>query len=255
MAVLPVNLAEGGARWAARPGRGSGRELWLLGDDWNMAMNEVGLLVRSRRGDSSTERLIIELKRPNVRVGKKELDQIKGYARAIVDDPQYSGVDCTWRFYLITYKCAEKILRDIRQKDKPESLADDHHDYEVWVDWAQFSGGEVDFIQAEFSDSEVDGATHDFPAAWSASPAQNSPVARSASLAQGSPTSRESPAAPSTSTSPASLAALPTSTTLSGGTADFFLADGVAPVGLVPSGRPPLPSGLSLPPHWYSAGR
>ncbi|BAC75377.1 DNA mismatch repair protein [Streptomyces avermitilis] len=147
------------------------KNLWLFGEDWNMAMNEVGLtnvlqahledqlgedvvlenqlepvtqpdgrsgrvdvlLFRSRRDDSSTERLIIELKRPTVRVGKKELDQIKGYARAIVDDPQYSGVDCKWRFYLITYDYSDKILRDIRQKDKPEGLADDHHDYEVWV--------------------------------------------------------------------------------------------------------------------------
>ncbi|WP_328785506.1 hypothetical protein OHT68_47935 [Streptomyces canus] len=65
------------------------------------------------------------------------------------------GVDCTWRFYLITCNYSDKILRDIRQKDKPESLADDHHDYEVWVDRAQSSGGEVGFIQAEFSDSEV----------------------------------------------------------------------------------------------------
>lgn len=130
------------------------KNLWLFGDDWNMAMNEVGLtnvlqahledhlgedvvlenrletvtqpdgrtgrvdvlLFRSRRDDSSTERLVIELKRPNVRVGKKELDQIKGYARAIVDDPQYSGVDCKWRFYLITYEYSDKILRDIRQE-------------------------------------------------------------------------------------------------------------------------------------------
>lgn len=147
------------------------KNLWLFGDDWNMAMSEIGLtnvlqahleeqlggdvvletqldtvtqpdgrtgrvdilMFRSRRDDSSTERLVIELKRPSVKVGKKELDQIKGYARAIVDDPQYSGVDCKWRFYLITYEYSDKILRDIRQKDKPEGLADDHHDYEVWV--------------------------------------------------------------------------------------------------------------------------
>ncbi|MFI1415620.1 hypothetical protein ACH4Y0_37725 [Streptomyces sp. NPDC020707] len=100
------------------------KNLWLFGDDWNMAMSEVGLtnvlqahleqelggdvvletrldtvtqpdgrtgrvdilMFRSRRDDSSTERFVIELKRPNVKVGKKEFDQIKGYARAIVDD-------------------------------------------------------------------------------------------------------------------------------------------------------------------------
>ncbi|MGI5440442.1 hypothetical protein ACQEV4_24605 [Streptomyces shenzhenensis] len=52
------------------------------------------LLFRSRRDDNFTVRLVIELKRPTVKVGKKELDQITGYSRAIVDNPQYKGVNC-----------------------------------------------------------------------------------------------------------------------------------------------------------------
>ncbi|MFC9891560.1 hypothetical protein [Streptomyces pilosus] len=91
------------------------------------------LMFRSRRDDNSTERLVIELKRPTVKVGPKELTQIKNYARAIIDDPQYSGVGCRWRFYLVTYDYSDKILRDIRQKDRPAGLADVQDDYEVWV--------------------------------------------------------------------------------------------------------------------------
>ena len=91
------------------------------------------LLFRSRRDDNSTERIIVELKRPTVQVGKKELDQIKSYARAVIDNPQYRGVNCKWRVYLITYDYAPTILRDIRQRDKPEGLCDDQDDYEVWV--------------------------------------------------------------------------------------------------------------------------
>ncbi|MFJ8510162.1 ATP-binding protein [Streptomyces avermitilis] len=147
------------------------KNLWLFGEDWNMTRTEVGLtnvlqahledhlgedavlenqleavtqpdgrsgrvdilLFRSRRDDNSTERLIIELKRPTVKVGQKELDQVKGYARAIIDDPQYSGVGSKWRFYLITYDYSDKILRDIRQKGRPEGLYDEQDDYEVWV--------------------------------------------------------------------------------------------------------------------------
>jgi Histidine kinase-, DNA gyrase B-, and HSP90-like ATPase len=152
------------------------KNLWLFGEDWNMTRSELGLtnvlrahledhlgedvvleheletvtqpdgrggrvdilLFRSRRDDNSTERLVIELKRPTVKVGPKELDQIKGYARAIIDDPQYSGVDAKWRFYLITYEYSDKILRDIRQKDRPAGLADIQEDYEVWVkNWGE----------------------------------------------------------------------------------------------------------------------
>jgi hypothetical protein len=152
------------------------RNLWLFGEDWNMTRSEVGLtnvlrahledhlgddvvlehelesvtqpdgrsgrvdilLFRSRKDDNSTERLVIELKRPTVEVGQKELDQIKGYARAIIDDPQYRGVGCKWRFYLVTYDYSDKILRDIRQKDRPAGLADTQDDYEVWVkNWGE----------------------------------------------------------------------------------------------------------------------
>ncbi|MFF3313507.1 ATP-binding protein [Streptomyces sp. NPDC002952] len=151
------------------------QNLWMFGDDWAWARTEVGLtnvlqahldelgedvvlenqleamqpdgrrgrvdilMFRSRRDEDSTERLVIELKRPTVKVGKKELDQIKGYARAIVDNPQYRGVEgCKWRFYLITYDYSEKILRDIRQRDKPAGLLDDQDEYEVWVkSWAE----------------------------------------------------------------------------------------------------------------------
>ncbi|TQJ55971.1 ATP-binding protein [Streptomyces sp. SLBN-115] len=146
------------------------QNLWLFGEDWTIARTEVGLtnvlqahldelgddvaletqldaieredgrsgrvdilLFRSRRDDNSTERIIVELKRPTVQVGKKELDQIKSYARAVIDNPQYRGVNCKWRFYLITYDYAPTILRDIRQRDKPEGLCDDQDDYEVWV--------------------------------------------------------------------------------------------------------------------------
>lgn len=147
------------------------KNLWLFGEDWHMTRSEMGLtnvlqahledhlgedvvleheleavtqpdgrsgrvdilLFRSRRDDNSTERLVIELKRRTVKVGPKELAQIKGYARAIIDDPQYSGAGCKWRFYLVTYEHSDKILRDIRQKDRPAGLADAQDDYEVWV--------------------------------------------------------------------------------------------------------------------------
>ncbi|MET9779148.1 hypothetical protein ABZ023_33715 [Streptomyces sp. NPDC006367] len=91
---------------------------------------------RSGAGSSAaagTKRLVIELKRPTVKVGPKELTQIKNYAQAIIDDPQYSGVGCKWRFYLVTYDYSDKILRDIRQKDRPAGLAYVQDDYEVWV--------------------------------------------------------------------------------------------------------------------------
>lgn len=156
--------------------------LWLFGDEWELSRSEVGLtsvleshlanldegavletkldtvkradgskgrvdivLFRGIGDDKFKRRLVIELKRPSVRVGKKELDQVKSYARAIVDDPQFNGTSCKWTFILVTYDFNKyEIDRDINQKDKPHGLADDQEEYEVWVK----SWGEI-FEQAE----------------------------------------------------------------------------------------------------------
>ncbi|MDX6433262.1 MAG: hypothetical protein QOE54_5628 [Streptosporangiaceae bacterium] len=146
------------------------QNLWLFGEEWTLARPEVGLtavlsahlsllgqdvvlenkLESVRRADGtlgrvdillfrgigderSNERIIIELKRPSVIVGRDELQQVTSYARAIIDNPQYRGVPCKWRFYLVTYDYSKEILRDIRQLDKPPGLADDQSEYQVWV--------------------------------------------------------------------------------------------------------------------------
>jgi hypothetical protein len=147
------------------------KNLWLFGEEWHLARTEVGLtsvleehlellgddvalegklepiaqgdgrsgrvdvlLYRNIGDERSNDRLIVELKRPSVVVGKKELDQIKGYARAIVDNPQYRGTKTRWQFVLVTYNYKDnEIGRDIRQRDKPFGLADDHDEYQVWV--------------------------------------------------------------------------------------------------------------------------
>ncbi|WP_327033715.1 ATP-binding protein [Micromonospora ureilytica] len=146
------------------------KNLWLFGEEWTLARTEVGLtsvlrehlvhlgdeialeaeldkvvredgrsgrvdvlLYRGLGDERQNERLVVELKRPTVKVGRTELDQVKSYARAIVDDPQYRGVKCKWKFILVTYEYSDSINRDIRQRDKPPGLADDQEEYGVWV--------------------------------------------------------------------------------------------------------------------------
>ncbi|MGX7669123.1 ATP-binding protein [Plantactinospora sp. DSM 117369] len=146
------------------------KNLWLFGEEWTLARTEVGLthvlreylrllggevalegelqsvlredgrtgrvdilLYRGIGDERQNERLIVELKRPTVEVGRTELDQIKSYARAIVEDPQYRGTRCKWKFILVTYEYQQSIGRDIHQRDKPAGLADDQDEYEVWV--------------------------------------------------------------------------------------------------------------------------
>ncbi|MEJ2862153.1 ATP-binding protein [Actinomycetospora flava] len=146
------------------------RNLWIFGEEWTLARTEVGLtgvlkshlgllggetelevdleavrrddgrsgrvdvlLFRGRGDEEFTERLVVELKRPTVTVGRDELEQIKSYARAIVDDPQYSGTKCRWQFILVTYNYDHRIHRDINERERPRGLADDQEEYQVWV--------------------------------------------------------------------------------------------------------------------------
>ena len=146
------------------------KNLWLFGEEWTLSVPEMGLtavlaahlatlgddtvletkmepvkradgtsgrvdvvLFRGIGDERRNERIVVELKRPTVKVGKKELDQITSYARAIVEDPQFKGVACTWTFLLVSYEIHSEIDRDINQKDKPRGLADDQPEYEVWV--------------------------------------------------------------------------------------------------------------------------
>ncbi len=146
------------------------QNLWLFGEEWDLARSEVGLtsvleshldmlgedtvlegrldkivqedgragrvdilLYRGIGGESYSERLIVELKRPSVRVGRKQLQQIRDYAAAIVDDPQFRGVDVKWKFFLVTYETHPEIRRQIRQEGWLPGMADNQPEYEIWV--------------------------------------------------------------------------------------------------------------------------
>ena len=48
------------------------------------------------------EHLVVELKRPNVVIGKKEIEQIEVYAFAIAKDERFQGLKTRWSFWLIS---------------------------------------------------------------------------------------------------------------------------------------------------------
>jgi len=45
--------------------------------------------------------IVIELKHPNVRLGEKQLSQVKKYMNTIMDIPQFNASNMTWEFYLV----------------------------------------------------------------------------------------------------------------------------------------------------------
>ena len=59
--------------------------------------------------------LVIELKAPDVKIGKKELDQIESYANAVAADSRFQRVDTTWEFYIISKDLDEYAKRKLEE--------------------------------------------------------------------------------------------------------------------------------------------
>jgi hypothetical protein len=144
--------------------------VWLFGESWRLSASEVGLtnvlravarddlalesdLVRKgnlvllpegRRGrvdllmqrtligpDDQQSRLVVELKRPSVKLGDKELGQIKRYARALAGHP---GVgESKWTFWLVGSDVRDEIAGDLQQTDRDwgHVIATDKYDVRV----------------------------------------------------------------------------------------------------------------------------
>lgn len=66
--------------------------------------------------DERLENLIIELKRPTKRLGKKELDQIETYAFAISADPQFPKENTKWNFLLLGHDFDDYVIRKLEDK-------------------------------------------------------------------------------------------------------------------------------------------
>jgi hypothetical protein len=171
---------------------------WIFGENFHFALSEVGLtkvmnrvseelaLKRTKRPgrkpdgkigriDSFMGRvvpnadrqhrefLLIELKRPSLSVGRKEIDQLEDYVTAMVSQPDFVNTSTFWNFYLITSEYDDIVRERITQKDRPVGLFLEKPNHRVWVKtWAELirdCESRLDFIQEklqiEVSDEEI----------------------------------------------------------------------------------------------------
>lgn len=129
--------------------------IWLFGEPWRLSASEIGLtnvlrqvarddlaveadLVRKgkkvllpdgKRGrvdllmqrtligpNEQQSRLVVELKRPSIKLGDEQLSQIRKYARALTDHP---GVGKSqWSFWLVGSDIKSELKGDLTQKDR-----------------------------------------------------------------------------------------------------------------------------------------
>jgi Histidine kinase-, DNA gyrase B-, and HSP90-like ATPase len=147
---------------------------WIFGEGFHLTMSEAGLTkimhrvsdelalkrakgAKARKPDGKIGRidsfmgrrvphgdpnhrefLLIELKRPSLTVGRKELDQLEDYVSVILAQPDFINTSTNWNFYLVTSEYDSVVKERITQEGRPHGLFIEKPNHKVWVkSWAE----------------------------------------------------------------------------------------------------------------------
>jgi hypothetical protein len=91
-------------------------------------------------GSEDREHLVVELKRPDVKIGPTEEAQIRSYAFAVADDERFREVPAKWVFWAVAADLDPIVARSAAQKDRPRGMLfqDDEQRITIWVKtWSQ----------------------------------------------------------------------------------------------------------------------
>lgn len=90
------------------------------------------------------EHLVVELKRPSVKIGADEITQVKKYAFTVADDERFRHLKTRWSFWVVSNDLDPFARVETRQKGKPNGQIFQSEDgnIEVWVkSWAEIIAG------------------------------------------------------------------------------------------------------------------
>ena len=103
------------------------------------------MLSRSRPSykPEDTNFLVVELKRPSVKVGSEETTQIESYAFAVADDERFRSVNTKWDFWIISNEMDRHAQLKAKQKDMPPGVIFRHSEMDLTI-WAKTWGQVMD---------------------------------------------------------------------------------------------------------------
>ena len=94
-----------------------------------------------RNHQDEVEHLVVELKKPDVVIGKDELDQIESYAFAVAEDERFRGLKARWHFWIISNdydQYAKRKLSDDRYEQDVIYRTTVDQDITIWLKtWSQ----------------------------------------------------------------------------------------------------------------------
>jgi hypothetical protein len=82
--------------------------------------------------------VLVELKAPGVKLGRKEVEQIRKYAEIILESSEFDKTATRWDLFLVSAHATSEIKRDREQKDKPHGCLWDWPNMTVWAfEWSE----------------------------------------------------------------------------------------------------------------------
>ena len=91
-------------------------------------------------GAEDREHLVVELKRPKVKIDAKATAQIESYAFAVADDERFRSVPAKWVFWVLSNDVDTVTARKVSQKDRANGILfqDEEQRVTIWVKtWSQ----------------------------------------------------------------------------------------------------------------------
>ena len=91
-------------------------------------------------GAEDREHLIVELKRPNVRIDSDVAAQVESYAFAVADDERFRSIPAKWVFWAVSNDMDQIVTRKVSQKDRAKGILfqDEEQRITIWVKtWSQ----------------------------------------------------------------------------------------------------------------------
>ena len=94
------------------------------------------MLTRAVKSLKETDHLVIELKRPTVKINQAVVGQIEKYAFAVARDERFASTRTNWVFWAIATEMDDYALSRARQRDKPDGQIFDDRERRLTI-WAK----------------------------------------------------------------------------------------------------------------------
>lgn len=157
---------------------------WVFGDDWMLSADDRSLtqVLRAHRevlgdeieidedvkhvskargivdlmfsksskhyGAKSPSHLVVELKRPSVKISPKEIDQILDYAQSVSRDPRFIKTGCDWEFWLVGNELTDRAGFRVRKDGRVETNDESVRIYvKMWSEILEENKGRLQFFK------------------------------------------------------------------------------------------------------------